>query len=280
MSTKSKFFRVALEGATTDGRKIDRKAIEQIARNFNRDTYGARVWLEHKRSLLPDSPFKAYGDVLAVKADEVETDSGTKLALFAQVSPTPSLIAMNRDRQKIYTSIELNPDFSDTKQAYLVGLGVTDSPASLGTEILTFAANSNVNLFMARKQHAHNLFSEAIEAEMEFEDDSAPELTNSKFTTTIKNIMKRFAHKESGDDARFNDVSEALEAVALHASDTAQSFTTQFAAAEKKIAALQDELAVVTTELATFKQQMDTQDGNPSKRPPATGGSGMEQTEF
>ncbi|MEB0163795.1 GPO family capsid scaffolding protein, partial [Glaciimonas sp. CA11.2] len=102
----------------------------------------------------------------------------------------------------------------------------------------------------------------------------------SKFTTTINNILKRFTQKENGDDARFNDVSEALEAVALHASDTAQSFTTQFTAAQKQIATLQEALASVTTELATFKQQMDTQDGNPSNRPAATGGSGMDQTEF
>ncbi|KAF3999236.1 GPO family capsid scaffolding protein [Glaciimonas immobilis] len=280
MTTKSKFFRVATEGATTDGRKIDRKAIEQIARNFNRTTYGARIWLEHKRSLLPDSPFRAYGDVLAVKAEEVDTDSGKKLALFAQVSPTPSLIAMNKERQKIYTSIELNPDFADTSQAYMVGLGVTDSPASLGTDILTFAATSGVNLFSARKQHVNNLFSEAIEATLEFEEDDQPEVTENKFSTTVKNILKRFSHKETSDDARFNDVKEALEAVAHHASETAASFATQSAAADKKISELEAALAASTSAFTAFKGQMDTQDGNPSHRPPATGGSGTEQTDF
>ena len=38
MASKSKFFRVATEGATTDGRKIERKGIEQMAKNFNRAT--------------------------------------------------------------------------------------------------------------------------------------------------------------------------------------------------------------------------------------------------
>ena len=66
MADKSKFFRIATEGDTTDGRVIQRSWLEQCAKNFNSDKYGARVWLEHLRSLLPDSPFKAYGDVLAV----------------------------------------------------------------------------------------------------------------------------------------------------------------------------------------------------------------------
>ncbi|MGZ9712605.1 GPO family capsid scaffolding protein [Glaciimonas sp. GNP009] len=280
MPTKSTFFRVAIEGATTDGREITRQQIAQMAKTFNPDKYGARIWMEHIRSALPDSPFRAYGDVTAVKAEEIQLDGVTKLALFAQIDPTPSLVAMSKERQKIYTSIEINPTFAGSNEAYLVGLGITDSPASLGTEILKFAANSSVNFFAARKQDADNVFSEAIEAELEFEEFADVVPTDSKFTITIKNIMKRFAHKESGDDARFNDVSEALEAVALHASDTAQSFTIRFAAAQKQITALQEELTVTTAAFNTFKQQMESQDGDPSKRPAATGGHGMEQTEF
>ena len=83
MSKPSKFFRVATEGATTDGRNIDRATIEQLAATYNPKTYGARIWLEHIRGIVPDSQFKAYGDVIAVKAEEVDTDSGKKLALFA-----------------------------------------------------------------------------------------------------------------------------------------------------------------------------------------------------
>ncbi|MDY7546724.1 GPO family capsid scaffolding protein [Glaciimonas sp. CA11.2] len=278
MPTKSTFFRVAIEGATTDGREITRQQIAQMAKTFNPDKYGARLWMEHIRSALPDSPFRAYGDVTAVKAEEIQLDGVTKLALFAQIDPTPSLVAMSKERQKIYTSIEINPTFAGSNEAYLVGLGITDSPASLGTSVLTFASTSAINLFAERKQHADNVFSEAVEVTLEFEESTNP--VPSKFTTTINNILKRFTQKENGDDARFNDVSEALEAVALHASDTAQSFTTQFTAAQKQIATLQEALASVTTELATFKQQMDTQDGNPSNRPAATGGSGMDQTEF
>lgn len=60
--------------------------------------------------------------------------------LFAQISPTNDLIELNKKRQKIYSSLEVRGDFAATGKAYLVGLAVTDSPASLGTEVLEFAA--------------------------------------------------------------------------------------------------------------------------------------------
>ena len=47
MATKSRFFRVATEGATTDGRAIEKKWIQQMAKNFDPKKYGARIWLEH-----------------------------------------------------------------------------------------------------------------------------------------------------------------------------------------------------------------------------------------
>src|SRR3990167_4905433 len=125
----SKWFRVATAGATVDGRTISADHLKQMAKNFKRDVYGARVWLEHLRGTLPDSVFKALGDVIGLKTEEVDG----KLRLFAQIEPLPDLVKMNKAGQKIYTSIEIEPKFADTGEAYLMGLAVTDSPASLGT---------------------------------------------------------------------------------------------------------------------------------------------------
>ena len=273
----SKFFRVALEGATTDGRVIDRPFIEQMAATFNRELYGARVWLEHLRGTLPDSPFKAYGDVLAVKAEEVVLGGVKKLALFAQISPTPELIAMNKARQKIYTSIEINPKFSDTGEAYLVGLAVTDSPASLGTEILSFAAqHPEASPFANRKQSADNLFSVAVETELEFEDDTPSNPEGGKLSAMVKNLFKKVTTKDSSDEARFSDVATAIEAVAAHTAGHDQQFTDS----KKRIDTLEAALTKVTTDFAEFKQQIDTEDGNTTTRPAATGGSSDLQTDF
>lgn len=195
--SKSKFFRVATEGATTDGRNIDHATIEQIAATYNPKTYGARIWLEHIRGILPDSQFKAYGDVIAVKAEEVDTDSGKKLALFAQIEPTPELVAINKAKQKLYTSLEIQPDFADSAQPYLVGLGVTDSPASLGTEALQFSAG--------RKQQSTNLFTSAVEVTLEFHEPQGIKLADA-----VKNLLSRFSNKSGADAAQFADISEAV----------------------------------------------------------------------
>jgi hypothetical protein len=272
----SKFFRVATEGATTDGRKIDRSTIEQIAKTFNPATYGARIWLEHIRGTMPDGSFRAYGDVLAVKAEEVDTDAGKKMALFAQIDPTPDLIAMTKARQKIYSSLEISPNFADSGQPYLVGLGVTDSPASLGTEVLTFAANSGTaNPFTARKQNPENLYSEAVEITLEFETPQTdPE--PGKLATSIRNLFKKITAGDTSNDARFADVSEAIQTVADHVA----AGDGKFAASQARIDTLETTLEKVTSDFAAFKQHMDTTDANPTQRPQAAGGSGVIKTEF
>ncbi len=84
---RSNWFRVAVEGATSDKRTIKRSWLEQAAKNFNPSTYGARIWLEHFRSLLPDSPFKAYGDVLAVKTEEVDINGQKNWPCSPRLSP-------------------------------------------------------------------------------------------------------------------------------------------------------------------------------------------------
>ncbi|MFJ2990936.1 GPO family capsid scaffolding protein [Collimonas sp. NPDC087041] len=275
-STKSKFFRVAVEGATTDGRVIDRAFIEQMAANFDPQVYGARIWVEHLRSTWADGAFKAYGDVTAVKAEEVTIGGAKKLALFAQISPTPELVAMNKARQKIYTSIEINPKFADTNQAYLVGLAVTDSPASLGTEVLSFAAqHPESNPYASRKQDPDNLFTAAVETALEFEDPlTEPE--GIKLSDTLKNLLKRFSTKAAGDDARFDELVDAVETLATHANVSAD----QFAAEKTRVDALEAALKKNAEDFAAFRQQVDTTDANPIQRPAASGGNGALQTDF
>jgi hypothetical protein len=267
MTTKSNFFRVATEGATTDGRNIDRTTIEQIAVTFNPHTYGARVWLEHRRSLLPDGPFKAYGDVLALKAQEVETDSGKKLALFAQIQPTPELIAINQASQKLYTSLEISPNFADTGKPYLIGLSVTDSPAILGTEILKFTAN--------RKMSADNLFSVGVEAELEFEEETASN-EGGKLTEFVKNLFTRLSAKTGNDAAQFADMTDAVKTLAGHALKSAD----QYNAMTENVGKLEAALKVTQEEFSAFKTQMDSEEAPTNQRPVATGGDGRIQTDY
>ncbi|MBP1039304.1 GPO family capsid scaffolding protein, partial [Serratia fonticola] len=86
--------------------------------------------------------FKRLGDVVELKAEKIADDSilNGKWALFAKLTPTDDLAAMVKAGQKVYTSMEIRPNFANTGKCYLVGLAVTDDPASLGTEYLEFCS--------------------------------------------------------------------------------------------------------------------------------------------
>lgn len=277
MAGKSKFFRVAREGDTTDGRKIERSWIEQIASNFNREKYGARIWMEHLRSLLPDSPFKAYGDVIAVKAEEVQFDDGKKLCLFAQIEPTPELVAMNKAKQKIYTSCEISPNFANSGQAYLVGLAVTDSPASLGTEMLAFAATAKENPLAPRKQDPANIFTEAHEVTLEFEDEG-----QSLGDTLFNKVKGLLGIKDKTNEALFADQSKAIETVALSQADTMKKLSQ----VEKEMADLgaqvrlhKEALDARAKEFTELQAKLSQEPEGGNQRPPATGGKNTVETD-
>jgi hypothetical protein len=252
---KTKFFRIAKEGATTDGRNIEREWLEQMAANYDPvNVYGARLNLEHFRGIVPDGPFKAYGDVLAL---ETRDEPDGKLGLYAQIKPTADLVAMNKAGQKIYTSCEINPSFADTGEAYLVGLAVTDNPASLGTEILAFAAkNPTASPLAKKKQDPSNLFSASEEAlVLDMEAKSVTGVLLSKVKALLSKTTKE---QDQTTDARFSDVNAAVEAVATHSQETA----TNLGASVKK---LEDQVAELTAKLSA------TPDGT-KPRPLATGG--------
>ena len=199
---KSKWFVVATEGATTDGRKIERNWITEMAETYDPvKTYGARINLDHIKFYMywEDVPNShCFGDVLAVKAQE--RDDG-KMQLLAEIKPTDGLIELNQKGQKVYTSVEIDTDFANTGKAYLVGLAVTDNPASLGTEMLAFSNNG----LSGRKLKPENLFSAAVETALEFEE--MPEGKTSIFTK----IKELFGKKDKSDDQRFTDNENAIE---------------------------------------------------------------------
>ncbi|CAI8970510.1 GPO family capsid scaffolding protein [Pseudomonas sp. IT-P395] len=271
---RSNWFRVAVEGATSDKRIIKRTWLEQAAKNFNPSTYGARIWLEHYRSVMPDSPFKAYGDVLAVKTEEVDINGQKKLALFAQVEPTSDLIAMNKAKQKIYTSIEIDDSFADTVEAYIVGLAVTDSPASLGTDVLAFSAQKpDANPFKDRHYSATSMFTEALETELTFEEiEDKPSLGAQLFSK----VQILLGGKQAKDDAEFSQISQAVEAVAEHVKD----LPDQLAAEKKFSAGLNTRLDQLSKDFTELKAKLsNTQDHNQKKRPPVTGGDTQVMTD-
>lgn len=268
MAKKSKFFRVFTEGHTTDGRIIERKWITEIVETYNAAKFGARVWLEHMRGLYPDSPFKAYGDVVAVKAEEIDG----KMTLFAQITPTDDLVAMNKSRQKIYTSVEIDPDFAKTGKCYLTGLAVTDSPASLGTEMLAFSAGSTSKPLDARKQKPENLFSAAVEVELEFEEISDEPGLFAK----VKALLSKDKTEIKTD---FADVHQAVEEIAKTVTDTSKELDSKIAQSLDDFKKLQTDVDELNSQFAALKNQLETTEPEGQRRKPATGGDNSIKTD-
>lgn len=252
---KTKWFRVATSGKTIDGREITPAQIDQMAASYNPQTYGARIWVEHLRSLLPDSPFKAYGDVLGLRAD----DAGDgKRALFAQIDATDDLVRLNRERQKVYWSIEIDPAFAGTGQAYMVGLAVTDSPASTGTEMLKFSLGKPDTLPDAVKGH---LFSEHLEGAI-VADDGKPDVS---LFSRVKDLL---TGQTKADAGRFGAIEQALTAIAEEVGTLKQTIAGfNKSAPDQQLA---DQVKTLSADFAAVKTALETGGALP-KRPPATG---------
>lgn len=270
----SKFFRIGVEGDTCDGRVISATDIQEMADTFDPRVYGCRINLEHIKGLLPDSPFKRYGDVVELKAEKIEDDSelNGKLALFARISPSDELVAMNKALQKVYTSMEIQPNFANSGKCYLVGLAVTDDPASLGTEYLEFCRTAKHNPLNRFKASPENLFSVATLAELEFEDQ--PETLLAKLTDSVKAI---FSRKQQDDDARFADVREAVTAIAERVQSGGEDTEARFGKLESEITALKqtvtEQAEATSQQFSAFKTTLDnTESSVQPRRKLSTGG--------
>ncbi|RYL25902.1 GPO family capsid scaffolding protein [Acinetobacter piscicola] len=145
-----KRFRVAREGQTVDGRELTRQEIQEMAASYNPEHYAGRINIEHFSGWSPEPPFNAYGDIIKVEA--VEEDG--KFSLYNTISALPNFVAMNKNGQKIYPSIEFYRNFAGTGKAYQVGLGMTDQPASLGTQAIKFSSQQ----FTCRTQPNTEIF--------------------------------------------------------------------------------------------------------------------------
>lgn len=274
----SKWFRIGVEGDTCDGRVISATDIQEMAETFDPRVYGCRINLEHLKGILPEGPFSRYGDVVELKSDRIDDDSVLKgkLALFAKITPTDDLIAMNKKLQKVYTSMEIQPNFANSGKCYLVGLAVTDDPASLGTEYLEFCRGAKFNPLNRFKAAPGNLISVATLAELEFED-----LPENVFTALSDKVKTIFSRKQASDDARFQDVHEAVTTVSEHVQENLTATEQRLAELENAFATLkQDVTSKADQTRQAFSQLKTSLDNTESTTQPrrklSTGGGGDE----
>lgn len=171
--------RVATSGPTIDGREILPQELRDMAETYALATYTAVIWAEHERW------YGSHGTVFALRLVEDADDlQPGQVALEAQLKPNDKLLWLNDQGEKLFTSVEITPNFANTGKAYLTGLAVTDSPASLGTQELYFSAKTSKAAFFASPMELGRL------------RESEPEAEMSKLEAMFHRFFKRFAVDE------------------------------------------------------------------------------------
>ena len=168
---KTDFICIATSGYTVDGRQITAQELHEMADSYDPEYYTANLWPEHRR-------WFNMGQVVEVKAEENEKG---ETELFAVIAPNQELIEQNRAGQYLFTSIEIAPNFRNSGKAYLSGLGVTDSPASVGTTKLNFFNTEQKN----------SVFSDFIKVDFSIKED----IEEDKALRTLVNAFRKlFSH--------------------------------------------------------------------------------------
>lgn len=120
---------VATAGPTIDGRTLEALQMEEMAYGYNPAEYTAVVNVDH-----------VYGNMGHVTELRTSRDAKVRTVLQARIQPNSNYVYLNESKVKQFFSIELVSDFAKTGKAYLVGLAITDVPASLGTSKAEFKA--------------------------------------------------------------------------------------------------------------------------------------------
>ena len=174
--------RVATSGTTADGREILPQELRDIAETYKSSRYTAVIWCEHERW------HGSHGTVFSVRLlEDAEDLEPGQIALEAQLKPNDQLLRLNDQGQKLFTSIEITPNFAGSGKAYLTGLAVTDEPASLGTQELYFSRKTNKTAYYAASVALGDLVAEEPHGEF------------AKMAAVFKGLLKHFGVEPKPD---------------------------------------------------------------------------------
>lgn len=175
----------------------------------------AMMWPYHVSSPVYRWNATNFGKVLALKAEDRR--DGTYL--LARLQPNKFALAANRDRQKIFTSAEFEPNCLGTGKWYLNGLALTDVPASPWTTELMFS------------QQAHNSIYGQPEAFSLGTDDNTEETPmNQQQYDTLLDAVNNKGLQLTALETRVNQYSQMLNQANARQPAQAQPWPLQFSA--------------------------------------------------
>lgn len=151
MATVTK--RIAKSGLTIDGRELLKPTLLAMAVSYDLQTYAARINMEHMIASYPDSMFKEYGTVTALRTEEAPAN---EVYLVADMDVLDEVIDFwENKKQKRAFSIELDRNLAGSGKPYLTGLAITSTPASLGTHFSAAKPNVDRYQFIERRVDDH-----------------------------------------------------------------------------------------------------------------------------
>lgn len=225
---------IGRSGKTIDGRDITPTMLTQAAKNYKPSTYKALIWPEHYRWIN-------LGGIEELRT--ADNDEGG-IDLFAIMNPNDYYRAFNQQEQKLFSSMELTPNFRGAGEWYLTGSAATDSPASAGTTEVRFTADSAV------KGVLYSTFTEITDHQ--FNDDQPPGWFT-RFAEKLhltKHSDEDTMNKEAQDAliAKFAAMERDLAALKLEKAASTEKPSEDYTAALTKIEAL-------SAEIETFKSE-------------------------
>ena len=289
-----KRFRVAREGQTVDGRSLSQQQIIDMSETYDPVEYTARINCEHMSDywsgLNGRNNEGALGDIIKVDHGvETFTQNGSNvqlMCLYATLSVLPTLVEANQKGNKIFTSIEFYPKFADTGRAYLVGLAVTDRPASRGIEPLKFNRNADALRTDINDQELI-LMTKTAPATAANTDPATPVVNNTteqpvtdtqtqdlntqpEANNFLQKLSTMFASKKSG-------MSTQEQELVLQSFKTLNEKTESVAEGNET---LNTQLSDLKIEFESLKSQLSTQPSTNLTNIPPSAGTGSQLTEY
>ena len=211
----TKFVKVAQSGPTVDGRNIDPQWLRDMAETYDPAVYRAKIWPDHLRF------GNNYGSVVALKVEEADG----VVSLYASLAVNAQYLWDNQYDQRLSFSIEHLENFAGSGKSYLGGLGVTDSPASLGTDELKFSRRASCD-----GQSASIFAGQPVDASC-FSADPAGDTAEAPgwFTTFIKKILP--CEEPPMDQKQFDAMNKRLEGLEGQLGEIKSLVEGKFAAA-------------------------------------------------